>query len=44
VVIGMGFIVMPLIGARTTVDARQLGDEDVDLRRVGQVHLTGGKT
>jgi 3-phenylpropionate/trans-cinnamate dioxygenase ferredoxin reductase component len=36
--------VMPLIKARRTVDARQLGDEDVDLRSVGQVHVTGGKT
>jgi hypothetical protein len=36
--------VMPLIKARRTVDARQLGDEDVDLRSVGQAHVTGGKT
>jgi 3-phenylpropionate/trans-cinnamate dioxygenase ferredoxin reductase component len=36
--------VMPLIKARKTVDARQLSDEDVDLRSVGQAHVTGGKT
>ena len=36
--------VMPLIKARRTVDARQLSDEDVDLRSVGQAHVTGGKT
>ena len=36
--------VMPLIKARRTVDARQLSDEDVDLRSVGQAHATGGKT
>ncbi len=36
--------VMPLIKARRTVDARQLRDEDVDLRSVGQAHVTGGKT
>jgi 3-phenylpropionate/trans-cinnamate dioxygenase ferredoxin reductase subunit len=36
--------VMPLIKARRTVDARQLGDEVVDLRSVGQAHVSGGKT
>lgn len=35
--------VMPLIRARTTVDPRQLGDEDVDLRSLVQGHVSGGQ-
>jgi 3-phenylpropionate/trans-cinnamate dioxygenase ferredoxin reductase component len=35
-------LVMPLIKSRATVDPRQLGDDDVDLRGVIQSHVTGG--
>ncbi len=36
--------VMPLIKARTAVDPRQLGDEGVDLRSLGQVPVSGAHT
>ena len=36
--------VMPLIKARATVDPRKLGDEDVDLRRLVESHVSGDQT
>jgi 3-phenylpropionate/trans-cinnamate dioxygenase ferredoxin reductase subunit len=36
--------VMPLIRARATVNPRQLGDEDVDLRSLVPGHVSGGQS